>query len=96
MNQLPEGFALKEKVASLSQLILAKHPQMPVLLQEIHTALTKQPENVLLLSEEDIAVIISGLEVQTSTSLMTAATSTSKVSLKKALQTASSVDLFGL
>ena len=59
------GFELAEKVAALSIAILDKHPRMPVLLREIHTALLAQPENVTLMSEEEIAIIVSGLKVQT-------------------------------
>ena len=59
------GFELAEKVQSLSKLILDKHPRMPVLLREIHTALSLQPENVTLMSEEEIGIIVSGLKVQT-------------------------------
>lgn len=38
---------------------------MPTLLREIHTTLLQQPENVTLLSEEEIKTIVNGLEVQT-------------------------------
>lgn len=59
------GFELQEKVTSLTALILDKHPKMPVLLREIHTVLREQPENVTLMSEEEIAIIVDGLKVQT-------------------------------
>lgn len=65
MTDQSAGFILKEKCAELQNLLLAKHPRMPVLLREIHTALRQQPENVTLLSEEDIAIVVSGLKVQT-------------------------------
>lgn len=65
---------LQQKVAELSQLILSKHPKMPTLLREIHTALRAQPENVTLMSEEEIAVIVSGLKVQTGVEFAAAAT----------------------
>lgn len=65
-------YAIKEKVEDLKQKILAKHPLMPALLQEIHTAVLKNPEQVTLLSEEEIATIVSGLEVHTNTHLMVA------------------------
>lgn len=60
------GLDLKEKVTELESLILQRHPKMPMLLREIHTALRAQPENVTLMSEEEIAIIVSGLSVQTS------------------------------
>lgn len=59
------GFELQEKVLALQALILDKHPKMPVLLREIHTALRAQPENVTLMSEEEIAIIVDGLKIQT-------------------------------
>jgi len=68
------GFELKEKCAELSNLLLAKHPRMPVLLREIHTALRQQPENVTLLSEEDISIIVNGLKVQTGVEFAKSAT----------------------
>jgi len=66
---IPEGFVLKEQIAQLSNMLLEKHPGMPTLLREIHTALTKQPENILLLNEEDMNKIVQGLEVQTNSYL---------------------------
>lgn len=59
------GFELQEKVAALQQSLLDRHPRMPVLLREIHTVLRAQPENVTLMSEEEIAVIVDGLKIQT-------------------------------
>lgn len=60
---------IREKIGSLQSALLERHPRMPTLLQEIHTALRAQPENVTLLPEEDIAVIVQGLQVQTNTFL---------------------------
>jgi hypothetical protein len=62
---------------------------MPTLLREIHTALRKQPENVVILSEEEIGIIVTGLEVQTNTflaqTITKSAKSTSKVASVKKL-----------
>jgi len=63
---------IKEQVAQLSNALLAAHPQMPVLLRQIHTQLKQDPENVTLLSEEEIAVIVNGLKQQTQVELVTA------------------------
>lgn len=60
-----QAFLLKEKVASLEASLLSAHPTMPTLLREIHTALRAQPENVTLLSEEEISVLVRGLQKQT-------------------------------
>jgi len=63
------AFILKEKVASLEAALLSAHPTMPALLKEIHSALRAQPENVTLMSEEEISVIVRGLQKQTGTYL---------------------------
>lgn len=60
------GFELQEKVLALEKALLERHPRMPVLLREIHTVLRAQPENVTLFSEEEIAILVDGLKVQTS------------------------------
>lgn len=61
-------YDLKEKIAQLENLLLEKHPTMPLLLSKIHDTLKQQPENVILLSEEEIAIIVSGLKEHTNTS----------------------------
>lgn len=68
------GFELKEKIAALEQALLDRHPTMPTLLREIHTTLRKQPENVTLLSEDQIKVIVNGLQKQTGVELVQAVT----------------------
>lgn len=70
---IPEGFELKQKVAELSELILSKHPKMPTLLREIHTTIRSYPEQVTLLDEPEIAIIVSGLSVQTNVTFSQAA-----------------------
>ena len=74
-QQIPDGFELREKCQELSNMILEKHPRMPMLLREIHTAILAQPEQVTLLSEEDIASIVKGLFIQTGTEFAAAAIS---------------------
>jgi hypothetical protein len=76
------GFELKNKIAELSNAILSRHPTMPTLLREIHTTLRKQPENVTLLSDEDIAIIVRGLENQTNTYLASSVTGAKKTTAK--------------
>ena len=75
-----DGFVLKEKVAALQEAILSKHPTLPTLLQEIHRTLKAQPENVTLLEDEEIRIIVSGLEIQTGFELAREAGSKSKKS----------------
>ncbi len=63
--QDPIFFELSSKVQQLTDLLLSKHPMMPTLLREIHTTLRTYPEQVTLLSEEQISQIVQGLKVQT-------------------------------
>ena len=74
------GFELKEKLAALQSALLSQHPTMPTLLREIHMALKKQPENVTLLSEEEVHVIVQGLEKQTGVFLAESVGKTAKKS----------------
>ena len=81
MSKLP--FELEEKLASLDNLIKEKNPRMPTLLQEIHAALRQQPENVVLLSEEEIRTIIEGLKIQTGVAFAQSAVSSKGAATKK-------------
>lgn len=70
MTALNNSFTLiQEKIASFQAALLEKHPRIPTLLQEIHQALKAQPENVTLLSEDEIRVVVNGLEHHTNTFL---------------------------
>ena len=75
-----DGFEFKEKLAALNTALLEKHPRMPSLLREIHQALKKQPENVTLFTEEDMATIFKALETHTNTFLVDSITATAKKS----------------
>jgi ribosomal protein L6P/L9E len=68
------------KIAELQEQIHTAHPRMPMLLKDIHAILKADPDNVTLLSEEDIGIIVSGLKKQTATEI--AASITKKKSLK--------------
>lgn len=59
------AYLLGEKVGELSAALLARHPKMPTLLREIHQTLSKYPEQVTLMSEEDIHQVVEGLKIQT-------------------------------
>lgn len=59
------AYVLQEKVAELSAALLTRHPRMPTLLREIHQTLSKYPEQVTLMNEDDIRVVVEGLKVQT-------------------------------
>jgi hypothetical protein len=70
MNSESDSLILvRAQIASLQSALLDRHPRMPTLLQEIHSALRAQPENVTLISEEEICAIVKGLEIQTNTYL---------------------------
>jgi len=53
---------LRESVLSLQASILSNHPQLPVLLRTIHKKLAADPDIVTLLSEEEIGILVSGLD----------------------------------
>ena len=72
------AFEFQEKLASLQEAVLSRHPRMPTLLQEIHRTLKAQPENVTLMSEDEIAIVVSGLMQQTQTVLVKQTVSPSK------------------
>lgn len=82
---------LKEKVASVQQALLSAHPSMPILLAEIHKTLKQDPAQVTLLDEEDIGILVSGLEAQTKVEIM--ATMTSSTKGGKALKKISADDI---
>lgn len=85
------AYQLKEKVASLQASLLAAHPTMPILLAEIHKTLKADPACVTLLTEEEIGILVSGLEAHTKVEIM--ATMTSATKGGKALKKISADDI---
>ena len=81
---------IQMQVAELQAALLSAHPTLPTLLQQIHAALKADPENVTLLSEEEISVIIQGLSKQTQTAI---ATSVATKKSGKALKSIGVADL---
>ena len=73
--------AIRMKIAELQEVILAAHPRLPFLLRDIRNVLKADPDNVTLLSEEDIGIIVSGLKLQTKTEIV-AKTLSKKTTLK--------------
>ena len=69
MPELTQHEIITSKIAELQTSILTAHPQMPLLLREIHKQLKEDPTIVTLLKEEQIKVVINGLEKQTQTYL---------------------------
>ena len=82
METNSDGYILKEKVSALSAAILSKHPTMPTLLREIHSTLSKYPEQVTLMDEESINTIVEGLKIQTGISFAVAASSAKPSAVK--------------
>lgn len=76
------SFEIAEKVQSLNNALLSQHPTMSGLLREIWQAVKANPEQATLLSEDEIAIIVSGLKKQTATEIATAALKTKKTSVK--------------
>lgn len=76
------AYLLQEKVQELSALLLDRHPKMPTLLREIHGTLSKYPEQVTLMSEDDIRIVVEGLKVQTGVEFAAAATTKSTSAVK--------------
>ena len=62
---------IKLKIDELQELIHSAHPRMPVLLQDIHKLLRADPENVTIMTDEQIAVVIQGLQKQTGAQITT-------------------------
>lgn len=60
---------IQEKITALQKALLDDTPQMPLLLRDIHSQLKQNPEVVTLLSEDEIAAIVSGLSKQTQSHL---------------------------
>lgn len=91
-----EAFIIKEKLAALEAALLSNSPDMPTILQTIHRTLKSQPQTVTLLDDNDIRVIVNGLEKQQGVMIASSMVkkSTSKAD-KDAVRNASLKDLFG-
>lgn len=69
---------VQEKILALDAAMKAANPEMPTLLRDIHTQLRNDPDVVTLLSEEEIAIIVQGLDKQTGNNLVAKVMSGSK------------------
>lgn len=86
------GFQIKEKCAALSNALLSAHPTIPVLLREIHTHLRSDPECVTLMSEDEIAIVVQGLQRQTGVEIVSAAVKKPSIS-KNAMKNITADDI---
>lgn len=85
MTQL--NLDIKTKLDDLEQALLNNHPGMAMQLRDIHKTLKAQPDIVTLMSEEEIAIVVRGLQKQTNSQLVAATlkpTKAKKESLKNA------------
>lgn len=80
------------KISDLREKLLTNHPQMPLLLHEIHRTLKENPACVTLLPEDAIVCIVQGLEKQTNTYLAHTLTKSSSAKTKS-LKNVKSSDL---
>ena len=72
------------KINELQTAVQSTLPNMPALLREIHGNLRNDPEIVTLLTQPEVAIIVSGLSKQTNTTITTQILSGTKgKSLKK-------------
>lgn len=80
------------KLQELQQALLDATPNMPTLLRDIHRTLKGQPEQVTLMSEDEIAIVVQGLQKQTNSNLA-AATMKPSTSKRAALKATTMDDL---
>ena len=73
---------IKMNIAELEQALLSANPEMPILLQKIHTKLRADPDIVTLLDETEIGVIVNGLKSVTNTELTTPKAAKAKAAAK--------------
>lgn len=92
MSQL--NLEIKTKLDALQQALLDSNPSMPTLLRDIHVTLKNQPEQVTLMTEQELHIVIQGLEKQTNTYLAASTVKSSKSATGKAkLKNATAADL---
>lgn len=90
MSQL--NLEIKTKLESLQQALLTAHPTLPTILRDIHSTLKAQPDQVTLMSEEEINIVIQGLEKQTQSHLVASTMKPTKAK-KESLKNVSATDL---
>jgi len=85
-----QTYLVREKLATLEDMLVSKVPNIAVLLRDIHTTLKDDPDTVTLLSEAECNILVRGLMKQTATVIATAAL---KKSNKKSLKSLTVADL---
>lgn len=84
---------IQSKISALQDQLLTQNPALPTLLRTIWSHLKNDPACVTLLSEEEMNIIVCGLEKQTNT-FLAASISKPKASTSKALSKVKMGDLF--
>lgn len=74
---------IQSRIVLLKEALETENPQLPILLREVHATLKQQPENVTLLSEDEIAIIVAGLSKHTKTHLAGSVLKTAKTKSAK-------------
>lgn len=77
---------IKSKLDALQEALLSSHPTLPTLLRDIHRTLKAQPDQVTLMTPEEIQIVVLGLAKQTTSHLVEGSmkpTKAAKESLKK-------------
>ena len=85
-----QAYQIQEKLAALEEALQEQAPGIENLLKDIHIQLKKDPDIVTILTNEESAVIVSGLKKQTATIIATAAL---KAKPKKSLKSTTVDDL---
>lgn len=67
-----KGQQIKDAVLQLQDLLLRCHPQMPTLLQQIHTAIRQDEDLAHLLTPEERGIIVRGLKTHKNIVIATA------------------------
>lgn len=80
-----QAYEVKNKLAELEESLLASTPNMPSLLRDIHRNLSRDPELVTLLTDEECSILVRGLKKQTNTEIATTAVKKAKTKSSKQL-----------
>lgn len=81
-------FKLKEKMAALESALLNAHPLLPNLIREILKVVKSYPEQVTIMTSEELNSLFKGLETVHKIKLQEAVTTKKSTSAKKALEKA--------
>ena len=80
-----QAFMVREKLASLQTMLTDNLPNISTVLRDIHSTLKKDPDVVTILTDEEVAILVNGLDKQTQANLAgsVAKSKTPKAKLKE-------------